>query len=222
LTVSSAGVTLPTLTAEAVRLREFTVGDIDALHRVYGDPAATRHLSFEPRTRDQVAEVIAGIVERRATVPRVEFALAVERLDRPDMIGMARLALSDNSSAQIGFALRPDQWGRGLGRQTVRLLLDLGFAHLGLHRVWGARAPDNEASRRLMVSMGMVEEGRIRHHVLVRGAWRDSIVHSILETEWHGRNGSRRPPARAGTTSVLQGPGQGLSDGVSQGGEVTG
>ena len=41
-----------------------------------------------------------------------------------------------------------------------------------------------EASARLMSRLGMREEGRIRHHVFVRGAWRDSVVHSILEDEW--------------------------------------
>jgi [ribosomal protein S5]-alanine N-acetyltransferase len=30
----------------------------------------------------------------------------------------------------------------------------------------------------------MIEEGRIRHHLLVRGAWRDSVVHSIIDNEW--------------------------------------
>ncbi|WP_197085044.1 GNAT family protein [Saccharothrix sp. ST-888] len=30
----------------------------------------------------------------------------------------------------------------------------------------------------------MTEDGRIRDHVFVRGAWRDSITYSILEQEW--------------------------------------
>jgi RimJ/RimL family protein N-acetyltransferase len=38
-----------------------------------------------------------------------------------------------------------------------------------------------------MTKLGMVEEGRIRGHLLVRGAWRDSVVHSILEDEWTAR-----------------------------------
>ena len=54
---------------------------------------------------------------------------------------MARLALGEHRRGQIGFALHPDQWGYGLGTETVRLLLDLGFHHLELHRIWGARFP---------------------------------------------------------------------------------
>lgn len=84
----------------------------------------------------------------------------------------------------MGFALRPDVWGRGYGVETVRLLLSVGFDDLGLHRIWGARSPLNEASARTMAAVGMVEEGTIREHVLKAGKWRDSIVHAILDREW--------------------------------------
>jgi hypothetical protein len=39
----------------------------------------------------------------------------------------------------------------------------------------------------------MTEDGRIRDHVLVNGAWRDSITYSILEHEWTPVEGLRAP-----------------------------
>ena len=73
---------------------------------------------------------------------------------------------------------------QGKGLETVRLLQRLGFAELGLHRIWGARSPLNHASARTMHAAGMVEEGTIRGHLFTRGAWRDSVVHSILREEY--------------------------------------
>ncbi|AXE85737.1 ribosomal-protein-S5-alanine N-acetyltransferase [Streptomyces sp. Go-475] len=67
-------------------------------------------------------------------------------------------------------------------------MLGLGFEKLGLHRIWGARSPANEASAKTMARAGMVEEGRIREHVHKAGAWRDSIVHAILDREWAEQN----------------------------------
>jgi RimJ/RimL family protein N-acetyltransferase len=167
-----------------LRLRELGVGDVGALHRVYGDADATRFLSFEPRSREDVERIVARIVTDALATPRLEYALGVECTGDRTMIGVARLAVGDHKSGQVGFALRPDQWGRGLGTEAVGALLELAFGRLHLHRVWGARSPDNLASARLMTALGMAEEGRIRHHVFVRGAWRDSVVHSILEDEW--------------------------------------
>lgn len=173
------------VTGEHLVLRELTVDDVDATHAVYGDPEVTRHLSFEPRTRDQVAELVQRWVETAVAEPRSEYALAVAST-AGDLIGIARLALDPHQqrAATFGFALRQDQWGHGLGVETVRALLALGFGHLGLHRLWAARSPLNVASHHTLIRAGLVEEGTIRGHVFVRGAWRDSIVYGILAEEW--------------------------------------
>ncbi|MCW2904568.1 MAG: GCN5-related N-acetyltransferase [Streptosporangiaceae bacterium] len=178
-----------TLTGVRLTLREFTDDDIDAVLAIYGDPVVTEHLSFEPRTREQVAATLQTVTSAAQVEPRTEYSLAAALPETGEAIGFARLAVDTQhpgqSSGQLGFALRADTWGQGLGEQTVMLLLRLGFEQLALHRLWGARSPANDVSGALMTKLGMIEEGRIRHHLRIRGAWRDSIVHSILENEWH-------------------------------------
>jgi [ribosomal protein S5]-alanine N-acetyltransferase len=173
-------------TSPRLTLREVALDDVDAVHAIYGDATATRHLSFEPRSRDQVAQIVARSMVSAITDPRTEYALAVCTRDG-ELIGFARLATEAQRAATIGFALRPDTWGGGFGTETVTALLALAFDERGLHRVWAARAPDNTVSKRTLLGAGLVEEGRIRDHVHVRGNWRDSIVHSILENEWTSR-----------------------------------
>ncbi|GAA1125780.1 hypothetical protein GCM10009663_75410 [Kitasatospora arboriphila] len=73
----------------------------------------------------------------------------------------------------------------------MHLLCGLGVNALGLHRIWAARSPLNEASARTLLRAGMTEDGRIRDHVFSHGAWRDSITYSILEHEWTPINGLR-------------------------------
>jgi ribosomal-protein-alanine N-acetyltransferase len=173
------------ISGSTVMLRELAEADADALHQVYGDHEATRYLSFEPRSMEQVAAIISGALTSAAADPRTEYMVAVADKDEA-LIGAARLAAGEYESATIGFALRPDQWGQGKGRETVRLLQRLGFTELGLHRIWGARSPLNQASARTMRAAGMIEEGTIRGHLYTRGSWRDSVVHSILREEFHG------------------------------------
>lgn len=162
-----------------VSLREFTDDDVVPLHKIYGNEEATRHLSFEPRTVGQVESIVNAAMESAGAKPITEYMLAVADKDG-ELIGSARLAVGEHESAQIGFALRPDHWRQGKGLETVRLLQRLGFGELGLHRIWGARSPLNLVSARTMRAAGMVEEGTIRGHLYTRGAWRDSVVHSIL------------------------------------------
>jgi ribosomal-protein-alanine N-acetyltransferase len=167
-------------------LRELAVEDVEAVLAIYGSPEATEHLSFEPRTRDQVAQIVDWSIASATADPRTEYALAVIVRDTNELIGFGRIAMDPHQqrAATFGFALRPDAWGVGYGLETVRLLLGLGFDDLGLHRIWGARSPLNEASAKTMAAAGMVEEGTIREHILKGGKWRDSVVHAILDREW--------------------------------------
>ncbi|MDX3387885.1 GNAT family protein [Streptomyces niveiscabiei] len=169
---------------ERLELRELQPTDTDAVFAIYGSELATAHLTFEPRTLDDVRDIVARARTAARTEPRTEYVLAVT--DRTTLIGVGRLADDPHQprAATLGFALNPASWGTGLGTETVRLLLALAFEDLALHRVWGARAPANEASARTMARAGMTEEGRIREHVHKRGAWRDSVVHAMLEREW--------------------------------------
>ncbi|MEW1721879.1 GNAT family protein [Streptomyces sp. NPDC093109] len=167
-------------------LRELTTDDVDAVLSVYGNPAVTEHMSFTPRTREEVAGIVTRSIASATGLPRSEYALGVIDSGNDKLIGLARLALDPHQqrAATIGFALRPEAWGVGYGRETVKLLLALAFMDLDLHRVWAARSPSNHASAKTLLAAGMTEEGRIRGHVHVRGAWRDSITYGILREEW--------------------------------------
>lgn len=172
--------------SQRLELREFEIDDVDAVLAIYGSPEATQHLSFTPRNRAEVGNILARSIASATETPRSEYALAVIERDSGELIGYGRLALDPHQqrAATFGFALHPDWWSRGYGVETVQLLLGLGFEELGLHRIWGARSPLNEASAKTMARAGMVEEGRIRGHIQKAGQWRDSVVHAILSDEW--------------------------------------
>ncbi|MDQ0687323.1 ribosomal-protein-alanine N-acetyltransferase [Streptomyces achromogenes] len=167
-------------------VRELAHEDVDAVLAIYGSPEATEHLSFEPRSREEVTQMVARSIASARATPRIEYALAVIERDTNELIGFGRLAADPHQqrAATTGFALRPDAWGVGYGVDMVRLLLSVGFDDLGLHRIWGARSPLNDASAKTMAAVGMIEEGVIREHVLKAGRWRDSVVHAILDREW--------------------------------------
>ncbi|MFG1707752.1 GNAT family N-acetyltransferase [Nonomuraea sp. M3C6] len=174
---------------ERLGLRDVTEADVGALHAIYGDPAATQHMPFAPRSLPEVVDLVDQAMEAASAEPRRLYVLAVVDAERRGVIGVARLNIEADHphSAEIGFGLHHDQWGRGIGTDLVRLLLSFGFKQLGLHRIWGARSPANLPGQLAMLTAGMVEEGRIRHHVHTPHGWRDSVVHSALEDEWTER-----------------------------------
>ena len=182
-----------------ITLRDFRREDVDAAHAVVGDDKVTQWLSFDTRSRAETSTMIEGAVERAQVEPRTEFYLAVTLPDG-DLIGFARLALGGVRAGKLGYAIRADQWGKGYATDAARTLIGYGFAQLSLHRISAAIGPDNDPSIAIVRRLGFQYEGRIRDHVHTNGAWRDSLLFSILTHEWVDADdaASMQPVVRSG------------------------
>ena len=96
----------------------------------------------------------------------------------------------------MGYCLRRDAWGLGLGTEAARGLIGFGFERLGLHRIWATCDTGNARSARVLERAGMVLEGTMRDDTWLRGHWRSSHLYSILDSEWDP--GETRDPAGCG------------------------
>lgn len=174
------------LAGPRVALRELQPSDVEAVGRYAGDRRVTRYLVWGPNTPAETSAHLEAAMSEARSTPRTDYQLGVVALDAGDLIGAARLSLDSdlNRRGQIGYVLRRDRWGRGLATETVHLLLHLGFRQLGLHHMRATCHPDNVASARVLEKVGMSLDGRIRDHMLIRGAWRDSLMYSLLAPEW--------------------------------------
>jgi RimJ/RimL family protein N-acetyltransferase len=74
--------------------------------------------------------------------------------------------------------------GRGYASQAVLLLVDYLFLHETVERIQAETHPANVASQRVLEKAGFSLEGRLRSTVFSRGAWRDSLMFSLLRDEW--------------------------------------
>ena len=92
----------------------------------------------------------------------------------------------NNSSLQLGYTwYGKDFQGTRLNRHCKLLLLRLAFEDFGLMRVEFRADNNNARSIAAMKSIGCVKEGILRSHVpTVTGTRRDSIILSILKSEW--------------------------------------
>ncbi len=85
--------------------------------------------------------------------------------------------------AEIGFALKPQFWGKGIMKETMNRLINFGFSELNLHSIEANVNPENEKSERLLVKFGFKKEAYFRENFFYNGIFKDSIIYSILETD---------------------------------------
>ncbi|MGW1617141.1 GNAT family N-acetyltransferase [Streptomyces sp. NPDC002285] len=171
------------LVGKRVVLREFTLEDIDDVLAIIGDEPVTTWLSFDCRDRAQAVALIEGTIERAQQEPQTEFYLGVTKLDDNRVIGFARIGLSGFQAGKLGYAIAAKAWGHGYATDAARALVTYAFKELDLHRITAAIGHDNGASTAVVQQLGFSREGTLRDHVFTNGAWRDSVLFSVLAQE---------------------------------------
>jgi RimJ/RimL family protein N-acetyltransferase len=93
-----------------------------------------------------------------------------------------------NRTCELGITIGDrDYWSKGYGREVVGLLLDYAFGLLNMNRVWLTVNAGNERAIRCYQACGFLEEGRLREHYWIAGAYDDAIYMGVLRSEWAGR-----------------------------------
>jgi RimJ/RimL family protein N-acetyltransferase len=169
------------LTGPNVTLRPVRPADVPTLYAWRID-LATWGDQTEEAPYPMTLEAYQRSHEEAASGTGVSFAVEAggELVGRCGMFGFDELA----RNAEVGLGFGPDHRGKGYGREVLALLLDFGFTHRNLHRVWLQCTATNERALRAYRAAGFVEEGRMREHAWVGGAYVDMVRMAVLRAEW--------------------------------------
>ncbi|MBS1904989.1 MAG: GNAT family N-acetyltransferase [Actinobacteria bacterium] len=141
---------------------------------------------------EDVPEEIVRRLARRADGFMNPFA--VVRLDTGRAVGMTSYCAIDqpNRVVEIGYTwLSPEVHGTAVNPSAKRLLLEHAFETCDAIRVQFCTHFHNRQSRAAIERLGAKQDGILRNHRIgADGAFRDTVVYSILPHEWPAvRNG---------------------------------
>jgi RimJ/RimL family protein N-acetyltransferase len=183
-----------------LRLRPYTLDDLDAFYAMESLPEVMQYLYGEPCSREEARVRL----ERQARCSRIEqerdwLVLAMELRGSPPadpsasaaagppgtVIGSVSLRWlsAEHRQGELGFILHPAYQGQGYAREAASEMLRLGFRELRLHRIIGRCDVRNVASACLMERLGMRREAHFRENEWFKGAWGDEYVYALLAAE---------------------------------------
>ena len=176
---------LPELATPRLTLRKMLVSDTADMYEYASRPDVTKFLTWYPHPdRDYTMEYLQYLGNRYAAGMFYDWAVVYE----PDckMVGTCGFTAFHcaSDSAEVGYVINPDYWGKGIATEALQSVLEFGFDTLGLHRIEARFFEENERSRRVMEKVGMRFEGVHREGMLVKGNYINVGVCSILEQEW--------------------------------------
>ena len=166
-------------------LRPFQDEDAADLYEYARDPRVGPIAGWPPHTGVENSREIIRTVFSAPNVFAVVDRGSGKAIGSAGFVGEHRPELPGQDD-ELGYALSPAYWGRGLMPEAARALLAYGFTELGLQTVWCNHYDGNRKSRRVIEKCGfhyqfsretevpLLGERRLTHfYALTRGQWEE-------------------------------------------------
>ncbi len=89
-------------------------------------------------------------------------------------------------SAEIGYWIAEEYWGRGITTQILSEMVPAIFETMPLERIYAVVFESNPASIKVLEKVGFIKEGTLRRAIFKNGAFQDAEMMAILRGEGRG------------------------------------
>jgi RimJ/RimL family protein N-acetyltransferase len=166
-------------------LRDFQQNDLACVKELESLSETYYFESSQPNI-EQITKKLQQTQAEALHSPRTSFHLAITIRPLDQVRGRVSLTLINESIREweIGWAIHPDEWGKGFATEAAHRVLEFTFSELQAHRVVAFSHAENTASIRVMKKLNMQQEGLLRETIAWKNGWSDEVVYSILDREW--------------------------------------
>lgn len=162
-------------------IRPWRMSDAMDLAAALSDPAILNNLRdglpYPYTEKDAEDYITAMLCADKSAV----FAYAICLEDRAvGSIGAFRQSNIHFRTAELGYYLAREYWGRGIVTEAVRQLCERVFAQTDILRIYAEPFSDNVGSRRVLEKAGFQLEGTLRRSAVKEGEVLDTRLYAIL------------------------------------------
>lgn len=169
------------LEGEHLYLRPIEMNDADGEYPTWlNNPDVCRYNSHGDvtYTREMAQNYIASVTDNPAYTV---FAICLQNSNRHvGNISLQQISIKHRNAEFAILIGEPSVYGKGIGYEAGKLLLDYAFNTLNLHRIYCGTHAQNVGMQHLALKLGMHEEG-IRHDAIFKnGKFSDIVEYGIL------------------------------------------
>lgn len=113
-----------------------------------------------------------------------QFIFAIRLKDNQKIIGGIDLGIDKNfNKAELGYWLDESYWNQGFATEAVIKIIDFGFKHLKLKRIFATHFDFNPASGKVLEKSGMQKEGELKAHTKKGNIYHNHILYAIINED---------------------------------------
>lgn len=175
---------LPKLETERLILRKISLEDIDDIHTYASNPEVSEYVFWEAHeTRSATVEYVKMILALYEEGKIAPWGIQCKKDNK--LIGTVDFVSwqPQHKTAEIGYALSMDYWGRGIATEAAKELIRFGMNEMELVRIQAKALVANKGSERVMEKAGMNYEGILRKFIFIKGAHYDVKMYSIIRED---------------------------------------
>jgi ribosomal-protein-alanine N-acetyltransferase len=175
----------PNIETKNLILESFTIQDAEELFKIRSDNRVTKYLDRNNhKTVEESKTMIQGIIQSYKDKTGINWIIREKgSLKVVGYIGFWSL-IKENVRAEIGYALKPEYWGKGYMSEALFKVIEYGFKEFELHSIVGNVNPENKSSIKILEKFGFKKEAHFREDYLFNGKFLDSEIYCLLETDF--------------------------------------
>jgi RimJ/RimL family protein N-acetyltransferase len=128
-----------------------------------------QHLASRYTSIAEVQAFVARCLRRQSLPNRRGYYLAAELKATGHVVGDGFVVVHGGKTAEVGWGVHPDLWGRGFATELAKALLCVGFEKLKCQKMWAKSFSENRASMRVMEKIGMKHDQLVRDQRVAPG-----------------------------------------------------
>jgi ribosomal-protein-alanine N-acetyltransferase len=174
---------LPFIEGENISLCAANEDHINLYAAWMNNPQTRKYARYEmPQT---IEEIKKQFEPKKETVKNDIFFEIWHKKDKKP-IGYARLMriMWFTRNAHIYFLVDPEYWGRNLGTEAGKLVVDYAYKELNLHKLTARTFAPNKASQKVVEKIGFKHEITLKKEVYIDGEHVDVIEYVIFKDDW--------------------------------------
>ena len=139
--------------SDRLAYRKITMADLPVYLRMAMDENVMMYITGKSLSAHDAKLRLKTMVDTNAEIPGIGFYMAFER-NSGDFIGLGKLVVIHDSTAEIGYSLLPQFWGRKYASEIAGFFIDYAHSLLNIKDIVALVNPGNAASKKLLANFG--------------------------------------------------------------------